>query len=395
MESKKPESQTFQAKLPHEWHESLPVDRQQQSITTTLEMQPKWDRVCTVGICAMEKKVKSAAMQEMIQSILVYGNNLLRIEIFPLETIFNSRVEEWPVVDVLISFYSVGFPLDKVLEYVELRQPRCVNDIAFQKILLDRRLVFCLLKNLGVALPSHIFVNRDSASKKQELYSCLAQVSWMKSTLEMSVESLQNAQNFYQSGETIRVGSHTLHMPFVEKPACADRHDIYIYYPLSMGGGVRRLFRKTADRSSEYYVPREDEKCGDVAQVRVDGSYVYEAFLEADIQQDVKVYCVGPYYAYGELRKSPVVDGIVERLVDGRERRIATTLSTEEINTAAAIVSGFRQFVCGFDIIRCKDRFFVIDVNGWSFVKGNEEYYRQAGRNLATHILFLWSKLNC
>ncbi|EME31080.1 acid phosphatase [Galdieria sulphuraria] len=395
MEQERSESQTFQAKMLHDLPESLSVDRQQQNITAAQEKQLNRDRLCTVGICAMEKKVKSAAMQEMIHSILVYSNNLLRIIVFPLESIFNSSVEEWPVVDVLISFYSVGFPLDKVLQYVELRQPQCVNDIAFQKILLDRRLVFCVLKNVGVSLPPHVFVNRDSASRKQELCACLAQVTWKKSTLEKSVQSLQNAQNFYQAGETIFVGSHTLHMPFVEKPACADRHDIYIYYPLSMGGGVRRLFRKTADRSSEYYIPREDEKCGDVAHVRLDGSYVYESFLEADIQQDVKVYCVGPHYAYGELRKSPVVDGVVERLSDGRERRIATILSTDESNAATAIVSGFRQFVCGFDIIRCKNRFFVIDVNGWSFVKGNEEYYRQAGRYLATHILFLWSKPNC
>ncbi|GJD12451.1 Inositol hexakisphosphate and diphosphoinositol-pentakisphosphate kinase [Galdieria sulphuraria] len=362
MEQERSESQTFQAKMLHDLPESLSVDRQQQNITAAQEKQLNRDRLCTVGICAMEKKVKSAAMQEMIHSILVYSNNLLRIIVFPLESIFNSSVEEWPVVDVLISFYSVGFPLDKVL----------------QKFSLTEDLYFV-----------------DSASRKQELCACLAQVTWKKSTLEKSVQSLQNAQNFYQAGETIFVGSHTLHMPFVEKPACADRHDIYIYYPLSMGGGVRRLFRKTADRSSEYYIPREDEKCGDVAHVRLDGSYVYESFLEADIQQDVKVYCVGPHYAYGELRKSPVVDGVVERLSDGRERRIATILSTDESNAATAIVSGFRQFVCGFDIIRCKNRFFVIDVNGWSFVKGNEEYYRQAGRYLATHILFLWSKPNC
>jgi len=53
-----------------------------------------------------------------------------------------------------------------------------------------------------------------------------------------------------------------------------------IYYPSSAGGGMKELFRKVGNRSSEFYP--------DVRKVRRYGSYIYEEFMPTG-GTDVKV----------------------------------------------------------------------------------------------------------
>lgn len=88
--------------------------------------------------------------------------------LFGDKVILDEPIDTWPACDFLISFFSNGFPLDKAIEYVNLRKPFCVNDLPSQKLLWDRRLVHRVLASLGVPTPLRIEVNRDGGPRVEE-----------------------------------------------------------------------------------------------------------------------------------------------------------------------------------------------------------------------------------
>eukprot|EP00485_Elphidium_margaritaceum_P001590 CAMPEP_0202689928 /NCGR_PEP_ID=MMETSP1385-20130828/5094_1 /ASSEMBLY_ACC=CAM_ASM_000861 /TAXON_ID=933848 /ORGANISM="Elphidium margaritaceum" /LENGTH=1059 /DNA_ID=CAMNT_0049345147 /DNA_START=134 /DNA_END=3313 /DNA_ORIENTATION=+ len=292
-----------------------------------------------LGICCMDKKLKSDRHKNIMSRIAAYGD----IEIIPFgdANILHRPIEEWPRCDVLIAYFSKGYPAHKVLTYVDKYRPCLINDLRAQmRLLRDRLSIKAILIAHNIPTPRYAVLNRDDPQHSVAEYD-----------------------------DKIVVNGTTIRKPFVEKPLNAEDHNVYVYYK---GGGSRRLFRKVGNRSSE------PSSC---SCVRRTGNFIYEALIPSTT--DIKVYTVGDCYVHAETRKAPTVDGIVERDVFHKEVRHKCRLTKYEKKIAHDIASAFDQQVCGFDIVRSREgRPFVIDVNGWSFVKSDRKYFDDCAQRL-------------
>ena len=86
-------------------------------------------------------QTNSQPMQEILGRMSVF--DFVDIFVFPDDTILNVPVEKWPICDCLISFYSKGFPLEKAIDYANLRKPFSLNDLEMQYALMDRFVYLC------------------------------------------------------------------------------------------------------------------------------------------------------------------------------------------------------------------------------------------------------------
>lgn len=202
----------------------------------------------------MDVKARSKAMREIVTRLVERANGAIEVKVFGDKVILDEGryyigrlysmvfttldVENWPRCDVLISFFSTDFPLDKAISYVKLRSPFCINDLASQALLWDRRLVGAVLDHLKVPTPTRLEVSRDGGPRVDNELKDL-----VKNKLGLTIGgfTLTPEVTLREDGNAIIIDDKVLEKPFVEKPVSGEDHNVYIYF---RGGGGRRLFRK-------------------------------------------------------------------------------------------------------------------------------------------------------
>lgn len=307
--------------------------------------------ILLVLVVATRKKLNRAPMQTLIKYLEAHP----KLCVLQLDEVGMNQqpVEEWPIAHVFLPLVSEKFPLERALSYATLRCPLVVNDLNAHVTLRDRIATRQLLRLRGIPVANGVIFDGDAGDCRV----------------------LRGDTLFVYTNTGLLRGS--VRKPFVEKPADAENHEVFIYYPGKKG--ARRLHRKVGDSSSQY-LPN-------VFHVRSGNAYVYEQFHAPVMCADVKVYSAGNYF-YAEARKAPHIDGHVERDEMGLEKRTRVKLSDMEMVICQRVTESFGQFLNGFDLLRTKDgRTFVIDVNGWSFVKRANEFAPNCASKLIAHIL--------
>ncbi|KNZ51147.1 hypothetical protein VP01_406g3 [Puccinia sorghi] len=294
-------------------------------IDTLPDLAEDDNQLIKIGIAAMDRKARSKPMRNILSRLV--ATNKFECIIFGDKVILDEDVENWPVCDFLISFFSTGFPMDKAIRYVNLRNPIPINDLPLQKVHLlfwDRRLVLAVLDKIGVPTPRRCELNRDGGPKvdKEVAKEIERRFGLKLNTPRPTPKSFQ-----VQNDTALLIDGVRMEKPFVEKPVSGEDHNIHIYF--GGGNGGRKLFRKIANQSSIL-----DPELSDP---RTEGSFIYEQFMKTDNYEDIKIYTLGPDIVHAETRKSPVVDGIVKRNLDGKEIRYVVELTPEEREIARKI----------------------------------------------------------
>lgn len=147
----------------------------------------------------------SGRIPESEFELIIFGNDCL----------INKSIDEWPVVDCLIAFYSDGFPLAKAIDYADLRQPFLVNDLRAQLLLLNRHTVYTVRSLIHA---SHTFTH---------FLSQTLQNSGVPVPKYAVIEDRYHDLNLVEEyDDYIVVKGVVINKPLVEKPIDAEDHNV-------------------------------------------------------------------------------------------------------------------------------------------------------------------------
>jgi len=88
--------------------------------------------------------------------------------------LLNKPIEEWHRCDVLIGFYSSGFPLEKARSYVDKYEPKMINDLREQHVLWDRSKIMEKLRQLRIPVAKSFVVLRGNDKERVERGECIS-----------------------------------------------------------------------------------------------------------------------------------------------------------------------------------------------------------------------------
>lgn len=89
-----------------------------------------------LGICAMDKKARSKPMGEILSRL---DEKLFRVVFFGDKIIQNEHVEDWPICDVLIAFYSAGEEISRSISFNVLTSNLLLLSLLWQGFHLIKR----------------------------------------------------------------------------------------------------------------------------------------------------------------------------------------------------------------------------------------------------------------
>ena len=100
------------------------------------------------------------------------------------------------------------------------------------------------LNDLKNGLPSFLNSTFIISSKKKTLEFTWLKNKWNECYITDFMKNFNFAGKVTDSDDCIEINGVMFQKPFVEKPVSAEDHNVYIYFPVSAGGGSQRLFRK-------------------------------------------------------------------------------------------------------------------------------------------------------